>query len=201
MALRCRTILGFDGSFRATRPMLRSCPHEDMTRNAVIRCYAIVCQLWREGDQDFLGLEYDMVAGCSILGGNDRTARPTLSSSRSTPPPSSGGKRNCEPLGALVALRSQRQIYARARCQKLSRRIANEAAPRTASSKSVSACATVITGPCEATVMPTSRLTPNELRGCWPRRRGITELGPPARLPVSNHIEGNLGRDQNGCGQ
>jgi len=34
---------------------------------AVIRRYAIVCQLWREGDQDFLGLEYDMAAGCSIL--------------------------------------------------------------------------------------------------------------------------------------
>lgn len=34
---------------------------------AVIRRYAIVCQLWREGDQDFLSLEYDMAAGCSIL--------------------------------------------------------------------------------------------------------------------------------------
>src|SRR5438046_10509990 len=50
---------------------------------AVIRRYAIVCQLWREGDQDFLGLEYDMAAGCSIVGCNDRSARPTLSSSRS----------------------------------------------------------------------------------------------------------------------
>ena len=36
---------------------------------AVIRRYAIVCQLWREGDQDFLGLEYDLAAGCSILAG------------------------------------------------------------------------------------------------------------------------------------
>jgi hypothetical protein len=36
---------------------------------AVIRRYAIICQLWREGDQDFLGLEYDMAAGCSILAG------------------------------------------------------------------------------------------------------------------------------------
>ena len=35
----------------------------------MIRRYAIVCQLWREGDQDFLGLEYDMAAGCSILAG------------------------------------------------------------------------------------------------------------------------------------
>ena len=29
---------------------------------------------------------------------------------------------------------------------------------------------------------------------------GITELGPPARLPVSNHIQVNLSRDQSGCG-
>jgi len=36
---------------------------------AVIRRYAIVCQLWREKDEDFLGLEYDMAAGCSILAG------------------------------------------------------------------------------------------------------------------------------------
>src|SRR5437016_12651192 len=39
------------------------------TEKAVIRRYAIVCQLWREGDQDFLGLEYDLAAGCSILAG------------------------------------------------------------------------------------------------------------------------------------
>jgi len=36
---------------------------------AVIRRYAIVCQLWREKDEDFLGLEYDMAAGFSILAG------------------------------------------------------------------------------------------------------------------------------------
>lgn len=36
---------------------------------AVIRRYAFLCQLWREGDQDFLGLEYDIAAGCSILAG------------------------------------------------------------------------------------------------------------------------------------
>jgi hypothetical protein len=36
---------------------------------ALIRRYAIVCQLWREGDQGFPGLEYDMAAGCSILAG------------------------------------------------------------------------------------------------------------------------------------
>ena len=29
---------------------------------------------------------------------------------------------------------------------------------------------------------------------------GITELGPPARLPVSNHIQVNLSGDQSGCG-
>jgi hypothetical protein len=34
---------------------------------AVIRRYAIVCRLWREGDCGFLGLERDMAAGCSIL--------------------------------------------------------------------------------------------------------------------------------------
>jgi hypothetical protein len=33
----------------------------------MIRRYAIVCQLWREGDQDFLGLEYDLAAGYGIL--------------------------------------------------------------------------------------------------------------------------------------
>ena len=35
----------------------------------MIRRYAIICQLWREGDQDFLGLEYDLAAGCRILAG------------------------------------------------------------------------------------------------------------------------------------
>ena len=35
----------------------------------LIRRYAIVCQLWREGDRGFLGLEYDMAAGRSVLAG------------------------------------------------------------------------------------------------------------------------------------
>ena len=33
----------------------------------VIRRYAFVCQLWREGDRGFVGLEHDMASGCSIL--------------------------------------------------------------------------------------------------------------------------------------
>jgi len=34
---------------------------------AVIRRYAILCQLWREGDRGFPRLEYDLGAGCGIL--------------------------------------------------------------------------------------------------------------------------------------
>ena len=36
---------------------------------AVIRRYAILCQLWRRGDRGFPGLEYDLGAGCGILAG------------------------------------------------------------------------------------------------------------------------------------
>lgn len=48
---------------------------------AVIRRYAIVCRLWREGDRGFLGLERDMAAGCSILAERTRLTqdRVTLS--------------------------------------------------------------------------------------------------------------------------
>jgi len=35
----------------------------------VIRRYAFLCQLWREGDRGFSRLEYDMAAGCNILAG------------------------------------------------------------------------------------------------------------------------------------
>src|SRR5690348_16125748 len=36
---------------------------------ALIRRYAFVCQLWRDGDRDFPRLEYDLAAGCGILAG------------------------------------------------------------------------------------------------------------------------------------
>ena len=44
---------------------------------AVIRRYAILCQLWREGDRGFPHLEYDLAAGCGILA--DRIAISTTS--------------------------------------------------------------------------------------------------------------------------
>jgi hypothetical protein len=34
---------------------------------ALIRRYAFLCQLWREGDGGFAALEHDLAAGCSIL--------------------------------------------------------------------------------------------------------------------------------------
>ena len=44
---------------------------------AVIRRYAILCQLWRDGDRGFPHLEYDLAAGCGILA--DRIAISTMS--------------------------------------------------------------------------------------------------------------------------
>ena len=44
----------------------------------VIRRYATTWQLWREGDRSFASLEYDMAAGCEVLGDGiavDRKAR------------------------------------------------------------------------------------------------------------------------------